>query len=165
MKKLTNQQMAVIELVSQGIDELAAVERAYNCGSKDSAYAIKSKLFKQKLFKEELDKIADKRRDKLADKGKKITDFIDELISGKEIAEIIVRNAKSEDKRMSDLGVDKILKLKAAYPPTSLGIFRDLEKERTQVLTEGEAAKQIENPELERLPVIEMDSAAKEKKE
>ena len=159
--KLTIQEQALIEMVSKGIDELDAIKRAYNCSTDQSAWSIKNKVFKRPRVQEELRKIEELRRERLADKGKKIVDYIGELITDKEVAEIIVRNAKSEDRRMSDVGVEKILKLKNSYPPTSYGIFRDLERERDQVLTEGDIKKQL--MEGERIGIIQEEDSGKDK--
>ena len=143
-KNLTTKEMALIELISQGIDEIDAAMRVYDCKDRKVASTIKNQVLGRERVRNELKKIEETRRVKVIEKGKKIADYIGELMSDKELAELLVRNAKSNDRRLSDPAIDKILKLKSAYPPAIYGIYRDLQKEQESVLTEADLARLIE---------------------
>ncbi|GAH48011.1 unnamed protein product [marine sediment metagenome] len=169
MKTLTKKQNEYVELRGKGLGSIDAVMRAYGCSNRNSAGVISHRLLKNEKVMEELRKNQELLRQKTINKEAKFIDILKEFAPPIEVARRLAELIFADDKRTADSGIEKWIKLSALYPDVRVGLYRDLEKEREQVLTEADIKKLEEQKRLEeRLPVIieeaEAIEGAKEKK-
>lgn len=116
MEELTKKESEVIDLVLKGEDRIDAVERVFNCKNRNSARVYASRLYKKPKVMKRLIEISEKVADKLSEETKDFVGLIKKYISMDELAQILVKGVRSNDKRVSDSCMEKLLRIISAYP-------------------------------------------------
>lgn len=124
MEDLTKKEEEVIELVMKGENKNDAVMKVFNCANRNVARVYASRLFKKEKVANRLmeasEKVNDKLSDNLAEETLSFIDLIKKHITMNELAEILVKGVRSNDKRVSDSCMEKLLRIISAYPKEEL---------------------------------------------
>jgi len=160
-KELNKQQRDYIASRLQGDEHMTAVRKAYPNLTKGSAYVIGCRLKKHPLVQEQL-KIGDKElRGRIFDKTAKFIDILRELCPPRQVAEKLAELVFSGDDRVASEAIEKYLKLSSEYPPATLGVYRDFEKEREKILSPADLPRLLaeQQAELKRAEIMKVEEA------
>ena len=147
MKTFTKKQKAFIDEISRGSDKVDAVQKVYNTTSRASANVIANRLLENDMVSKELAQRQTLLSEKMVDKQSKFIDILRQIAPPQQVARKLAELIFSSDSRVSDSAIEKWLKLGNLYPDQKIGVYQDLEREREQILTEGDV-KRIEEAKI-----------------
>ena len=167
MEKLTKKERLAIEYYLESSNQTDAVLRAYDCKDRNSARSLASRVFNKLRVATELAKRQTELNQKLADRNLKFVELVEKYAPRNIIAQKLAENILSQDKRVSDSGIEKYLRLRMEYPPERI-IQKVYEKElggedesKVTVIFKGNGGeKMIINEEKKTLPIPEKANSA-----
>jgi len=141
MRELNKQQRDYIAYRLEGLEHIPAVKKAYPNLTKESVYVIGSRLKKNLLVREQLEKGEKELRSVIINKQAKLIDILRELCPPVEIAKKIAELVFSGDSRVAMQAIDTYCKLANEFPDAKIGIYRDFQAEREKVLSPVDVEK------------------------
>jgi len=128
MEKLTKKEKLAIEYYLEGDNQTEAVFKAFDCQDRSSAESYASRLFDKPKVIKEISLRQNELNQKLADRNLKFVELVEKYAPRNIIAQKLAENILSQDKRVSDSGIEKYLRLRMEYPPERI-IQKVYEKE------------------------------------
>ena len=123
LKPLTKKEREAVELFLTGENQTTAVFKAFDCKTKATAGVMATKIFSKDKVKREIEKrqveIQRKLNDKLAKTTLKFVELVEKYAPPHKIAQRLAENILSQDRRVSDSAIDKYIKLRGDYAPSS----------------------------------------------
>lgn len=148
-KDLNKQQRDYIAYRLEGLEHISAVKKAYPNLTQGSAYVIGCRLKKNPQVQEQI-KLGEKElRGRIFDKTAKFIDVLKQLCPPTDVAKKLAELIFSGDSRVADSAIEKYLKLSSEYPDAKLGIYRDYEREREQILSPADLPRLIAEQQAE----------------
>ena len=117
MEQLTKKESETIKLMTQGgLDRVSAVEKAFNCKSRNVARSYASVLFKKEKVAKALIEAEEGMKGTLIKENEAFVDLVKKYISMDELARLLVEGVRSKDLRIRDAHMEKILRVVSAFP-------------------------------------------------